>query len=210
MVSHEAVSVERRSSPINVQVFPGVEKCPMSRSAALHLYRLLQQYGWCLAADDYATRWTGFWPRLKPVERAMLIYTVKSHCKGEFGRRLVIEKLPVDFEPFESDYRAAELTADVEHEFETLLEDYCATVAGNKHIRAWVKAACPAEFAVIVRTGALQRVFGEGAWVCPNQLRARCADVLREGGLDEWHAARSAAAVEKALFGFYERCEAMQ
>lgn len=202
--------VDRHFLPIQVQVFYGAAKSLMSRGAALHLYRLLQQYGWCLAVDEYEVRWAGFWPRLKPVERAMLVHTVKSHCEGEFGRRIIVAKLPVDFEPFESDTRPAELTAEVEHEFERLLEEHCATVAGNGQIRAWVKSTCPVEYDFVERSGALDRVFGARAWVCPDQLRRRCADALRENGIGEWHAARCAAAVEKALFGFYEGCEAVQ
>lgn len=209
MASHDAAVADRYFSPIQVQVFPGVAKSLMSRSAALHLYRLLQQYGWCLAVDEYASRWACFWPRLKPVERAILINTVKSHCEGEFGRRIVVSKLPVDFEPFEADTRPAELTADVESEFQRLLEAFCATVAGNDKIRAWVRTACPAEYEFIERSGALDQIFGSSAWVCPNQLRTRCADFLRETGVGGWGAERGAAAIEKAMFGFYEGCEAL-
>jgi hypothetical protein len=210
MASHEATVAERFFSPLQVQVFPGAAKSVMSRAAALHLYRLIQQYGWCLAVDDFASRWSCFWPRLKAVERAILVYTVKTHCDGQFGRRMVVSKLPVDFEPFESDTRPAELTPEVEHEFEQLLEAYCALVAGNDKIRAWVKASCPAEYEFVERSGALDRVFGARAWVCPDQLRARCADVLRENGIGGLLAARGAARVEKALFGFYEFHGAVQ
>lgn len=210
MASHEATVAERFFSPLQVQVFPAAAKSLMSRGAALHLYRLIQQYGWCLAVDDFASRWSCFWPRLKPVERAILISTVKTHCDGQFGRRMVVSKLPVDFEPFESDTRSAELTVEVEREFEQLLEAYCAVVAGNDKIRAWVLSSCPAEYELVERMGALERVFGTGAWVCPDQLRSRCADVLRESGVGELHATRGAARVAKALFGFYERCGAVQ
>jgi hypothetical protein len=209
MASPDAAVAERYFSPIQVQVFPSAPKTLMSRSAALHLYRLLQQYGWCLAVDEYASRWTCFWPRLKPVERAMLIYIVKAHCAGEFGRRLVISRLPVDFEPFESDMRAADLTAEVECELETVLDAYCSTVAGNDKIRAWIEATCPAEYRIIEGSDALGRVFGDGAWVCPDQLCTRCAEVLHENGIDKWTAARSAAAVGKSLFGFYESLESL-
>lgn len=209
MPFREAITTAPFSSPIQVQVFPGAAKSLMSRGAALHLYRLLQAYGWCLAVDDYASRWAGFWPRLKPVERVLLIFTVKAHCEGEFGRRIVVAKLPVDFEFFESDTRSVELTSEVEREFEELLDGYCAGIAGNTQIRAWVAAVCPVEYGVIDRAGELERVFGGRAWVCPNQLRTRCATVLRENGIGEWHAARGAAAVEKSLFGFYEGCEGM-
>lgn len=207
MVSHEAAAAERSFIPIHVQVFPGAAKSLMSRSAALHLYRLLQQYGWCLAVREYARRWSSFWPRLKPVERAILIATVKSHCEGEFGRRLVVSSLPVDFEPFESDTRPAKLTSGVECEFEQLLEGHCAANGGNHNIRNWIKASCSREYELVERSGALEQVFGSGAWICPDQLRARCVNVLREQGADEWHAQHTASVVEKALFGFYERCE---
>jgi hypothetical protein len=116
----------------------------------------------------------------------------------------------VDFEPFESDIRPAELSREVEREFEELLEAYCAAVAGNSEIRAWVKAACPFEYATIERVGAVDRVFGSGAWICPDQLGERCVDALLDGGCDRWRAAQGAASVEKALFGFYERIEALQ
>lgn len=208
MSSHEALAADRFFLPIHVQVFPGAEKSLMSRGAALHLYRLLQQYAWCLAVDDYAIRWVTFWPSLKPVERAILIHTVKSHCDGEFGRRLVVAKLPVDFEFYESDTRSPELAADVESEFEGLLEEHSAIAGGNDQIRSWVADACPVEYNQFVHAGALDRVFGTAAWVCPSQLRARSLEILRQNGTSEWYAACSAAAVEKAVWGFYEGCGA--
>jgi hypothetical protein len=204
MSSNELFGAERSFSPLLVQVFPHAGKSLMSRGAALHLYRLLQQYGWCLSVVDYASRWTGFWPRLKPVERVVLIYTVKAHCDGEFGRRVVVSNLPVDFEFFESDTRPAELTDEVQSEFECLLEGYCAKVGGNQQIREWVEKVCPAEYQEIDAAGAMDRVFGNNAWVCPDQLGARSAILFRELGFDERWIAQACAAIEKALFGFYE------
>jgi hypothetical protein len=207
MVSHEVVA-DRYASPIHVQVFSGAAKSIMSRGAALHLYRLLQQYSWCLAVDDYAVRWAGFWPRLKPVERVILVHTIKAHCDGEFGRRLIVVKFPVDFEFFEDDTRHTQLTVEVEQEFERLLEEHCSVVAGNEIVREWISVSCPTEYEVFERAKALGRVFGTGAWVCPERVGLRSVEVLRECGADHWTAARSAAAVEKAMFGFYEGCSA--
>lgn len=206
MLNNAAPSPDRGFSPLQVQVFPQQPKSTMSRASALHLFRLLQRYDWCLSVSDYAGRWADFWPTLSSAERVILVYTVKAHCGGEFGRRMVIANLPVDFEYFEADTRPTELTYGIAQEFECLLEDFCNAVAGNQCIRDWVAEACPSEFVQIRAAGFLNQVFGTRAWVCPEQIRFRSTDVLRAQGLGQWEAAAGAAAMEKALFGFYEIC----
>jgi len=134
---------------------------------------------------------------------------VRSHCDGEFGRRLVVLSIPVDFEHFEADTRPAVLTNAVEREFKLLLEGYCATIAGNEKIREWIKSNCPGDYGMLEQAGDLDHVFGNGAWVCPDQPRSKCVESLRRYGLDEWGIQRSATSIEKALFGFYEACEGM-
>jgi hypothetical protein len=195
------------TAPLSVQIFRRMPKSRMSRPAALHLFRLLQRYRWCLAVEEYVPRWTGFWPRISAVERTILVHTVKAHCAGEFGRRLLVANLPADFEQFESDTRVLPITPDIEREFLCLLEHFGAQVGGNREMRAWVSEACQAEYAYLEAISALDSVFGCKAWVCPHHARAQCYSAYVGTGRATDISDQSAAAIEKALFGFYESCE---
>lgn len=207
MLSTELDRCEVGAAPLLVQVFRRMPKSRMSRPAALHLFRLLQRYRWCLAVEDYAPRWTGFWPKISALERTILVHTVRAHCGGEFGRRLMVSNLPADFEQFESDTRTVPITPQVEREFFSLLEHFGAQVGGNRELRMWVKEACPAEYAYLEAVSALDSVFGHRAWVCPHKARTYCYSAYLGTGRGTAISDKSAAAIEKALFGFYESCE---
>ncbi|NTB05905.1 hypothetical protein [Agrobacterium tumefaciens] len=206
------IEVERPfhgTSPIHVQIFEGRGKSRMTRNAALHLYRLLQRYSWCLAVNDYVPRWVEFWPGLTSIERALLVYTVKTHCGGEFGRRLSVSNLPADFEQFEGDTRALPINSLVEREFLMLLEEHGEAVGGNREIRRWISQTCSAAYQTLEALHGLDKVFGANSWICPHKARSQCHAIYLAAGRTVEAADKASAAIEKALFGFYENCGAI-
>jgi hypothetical protein len=201
-------TVDNTASSIQVNIFGGAEKTRMTRAAALHLYRLLQRYSWCLASNDYVRRWMQFWPSISSAERVLIVRTVKANCGGQFGRRMLIANMPADFEYFEFDVTPVPIPAEVEREYAALLSSYFDAYAGAPSARDWVRARCRKEFAFLSAVGALERVFGAGAWVCPERARVQCQAAYMENGWDNASALNNATAISKCLFWFYESWEA--
>lgn len=193
---------------VTVRVLPGLDPLRMSRDAALHLFRLLQRYNWCLSnVEGYRGRWATFWPLIMPVERALLVLFVTANCDGQFGRRMVAVDAPVDFEPFEGVSDVVALSAAVTREFEAILTLHYGRLGDRSDICDWLRRQCPKEFALLVSVGGLAPTFG-GAGIDPERVRRSSRDRFIECGWDKKGASALAKALSKHLLWFYKTKEA--
>jgi hypothetical protein len=180
----------------------------MSRDAALHLFRLLQRYNWCLSnVEGYRGRWAMFWPVIKPVERALLVLFVAANCGGQFGRRMVSVDAPVAFEPFEGVTKFVPLSGVVAREFETILRLHYGRLGDRSDICEWLCRQCPKEFALLVSVGGLEPTLGDTA-IDPEHVRRSSRDRFIECGWDRKGASAIATALSKHLLWFYKTKEA--
>ena len=205
------LDVRAAVSHVRVRALPGREPVEMSRDAALHVFRLLQRYNWCLESlDSYQARWATFWPEISAAERLLLVLLVSANCEGQFGRRVLAFNPPVDFERFENDVTPSALTTGVEGELSRVLAQYYGRMGGREQIQDWLRTECPKEFALLASVGGLDRVFNGADWVEPARARRECATIFRGCGWDQAGADALAATLERALMSFYKTREAQQ
>ena len=207
-MDHRDIDVSALKPPgVSMRVLPQHDPIMMSREGALHLFRLLQRYNWCLSSDAYRTRWAAFWPVVKPVERMLLVLFVTANCGGDFGGRMVAVEPPVDFEPFEHDASPALLTPRVAAEFEALLSIHYGRLGQPADVYEWLRLRCPKEFSLLVSVGGLGRTFGDDGWFEPERVRAACRDVFVDCGWDAKGAASIASVLSRHLLWFYKTKE---
>ncbi|KAA0178840.1 hypothetical protein FX016_23190 [Cupriavidus gilardii] len=193
---------------VAVRVFPKHPPIEMTRAAALHLFRLLQRYNWCLAEKDYRSRWSRFWPRIQSVERVLLVLFIKASCNGQFGRRLVAIEPPVDFERYVDNTDVAALTPLVGDEFGHLLATYYNKLGAREELYAWLKKDCPKEFGLLMASKPLRSIFGEGAWVDPEVLYGKCERAFRSDGWEHDSASALAMTLARSVLAFFAVQEA--
>lgn len=166
-------AIEPTSFPVTARLFAGAAKVEMERGAALHLYRLLQRYNWCLAdADLCESRWRRFWRGIDGVERTLLCHFVKAHCGGQIGVRVRIEKPPVDFEVFEGDPSPAPISPSIEGEFRRVLDVFYRGLLTPIEVKEAWKRRCPQEYTVLEASGQTDMVLAPAArWVADDMER---------------------------------------
>jgi hypothetical protein len=193
---------------IRVKMFAGQEPVTVGRRTALHLFRLVQRYNWCLeSVDTYRHRWSGFWPALRLLERMAIVKFVSANCDGEFGRRMVVCQPPVDFEGSEGDHRAHALTQEVEADLSRVLGIHYGKVASHEQVHEWLVNACPKEMALVTSVGGVARVFGNREWFEPERVARDCAALFMECGWDQVGATVMSGAVQHALLCVYKSME---
>lgn len=178
-----------------VKVLPGLERITMVRPAALHLFRLLQRYNWCL--DDvarYRVRWSNFWPAISGIERKIFSLFIKANCEGVFGGRLQVQAAPVDFEVYEGDVRPALLVPSVAAEFRRLIGLHHARLAAPAEVREWLVKQRPNEYAVVVAEGLESDLLDEAHGRHPDLMSERFKEAFLSAGWS-WRAATEAAEV---------------
>lgn len=166
-------TIEPASFPVTVRLFAGTTKVEMKRGAALHLYRLLQRYNWCLAdADLRESRWRRFWRGIGGVERTLLCHFVKAHCGGRVGVRVRVEKPPVDFEVFEGDPSPVPMSPAIEVEFRRVLDGFYRGLLTPTEVKDAWKRRCPQEYAVLEASGQADVVLAPTTpWVADDMER---------------------------------------
>ena len=201
--------VRAAMSQVRVRVLPGREPVEMTRDAALHLFKLLQRYNWCLESlESYQTRWATFWPRISAKERLLLVLLVSANSDGQFGRRVVAIESPVDFERFEGDARPWGLTDMIGSELSRVLAQHYGQFNDRAQIQDWLRIECPKEFALLVAVGGIDRALPDtGRWLEPSVLRHEGTAAFRGCGWDEQGADAIAARLERALMSFYKSKE---
>jgi hypothetical protein len=205
---HEQPNGPAACRGVTVRVLPALEPVRMSRDAALHLFRLLQRYNWCLSnVEGYRGRWATFWPVIKPVERALLVLFVTANCGGQFGRRMVAVDAPVAFEPFAGVSDVVPLSGAVAREFETILTLHYGRLGDRSDICDWLRRHCPKEFALLVSVGGLAPTLGD-AGIDPEHVWRSSRDRFIECGWDKKGASALATALFKHLLRFYKTKEA--
>ncbi|NLP65516.1 hypothetical protein [Paraburkholderia sacchari] len=193
---------------VSVRVLPGHDPVQMSREGALHLFRLLQRYNWCLSnVEGYRSRWATYWPAIKPVERALLVLFVTANCGGQFGRRMVAVDAPVEFERFEYVPDVAPLSARIAREFQAILTLHYGRLGDRKDICDWLHSRCPKEFALLVSVGGLSPALGADV-IDPESVRKSSRERFIECGWDRKGASAIATALSKHLLWFYKTREA--
>jgi hypothetical protein len=193
---------------VRVRMFAGREPVTVSRGTALHLFRLVQRYNWCLeSVETYRARWAGFWPALKLLERMAIVKFVSANCSGEFGRRLVVNQPPVDFEGSVGDYRAYALTVEVEADLSRVLGMHYGKVANREQVQEWLVSVCPKEMALLASLDGIDKVFGGREWFEPEAVSSACAAVFMACGWDQVGAEVRSGAVQHALLFFYKSRE---
>jgi hypothetical protein len=193
---------------LGVRVLPGLDPVRMSREAALHLFRLLQRYNWCLSdVEGYRGRWASYWPVIKPVERALLVLFVTANCGGQFGRRLVAVDAPVDFERFENVADVVPFSARIAREFEAILALHYGRLGDRRDICDWLRSRCPKEFALLVSVGGLSPAPGADV-IDPERVRQSSRERFIECGWDRKGASAVATALQRHLLWFYRTREA--
>lgn len=177
-----------------VTVLPSMERITVARPAALHLYRLLQRYNWCL--DDvaqYRVRWSDFWPAISGIERKIFSLFIKANCEGAFGGRLQVQAAPVDFEVFEGDARPVLLVPSVATEFRRIIGLHHARLAAPTEVREWLVKRRPNEYAVVVAEGLESDLLEEEHGRHPDLVGERFKEAFLAAGWS-WRAATEAAA----------------
>lgn len=209
MASANLGDVRAATSHVKVKVLPGRKPVEMTRDAALHLFKLLQRYNWCLESlESYQTRWTTFWPRISAMERLLLVLLVSANCDGQFGRRVVAIESPVDFERFEGDARPWGLSDMIGSELSRVLAQHYDQFSDRAQIQDWLRIECPKEFALLVAVGGVDRALPDtGGWLEPSVLRHEGTAAFRGCGWDEKGANAIAARLERALMSFYKSKE---
>lgn len=175
-------TMESHGFPVKARLFAGAAKVEMDRGAALHLYRLLQRYNWCLADGDLReSRWRRFWRGIATVERTLLCHFVKAHCGGRIGVRVRVEKPPVDFELYEGDPSPVPMAPAIEEEFRRVLDGFYRTLLSVAEVKDAWKRRCPQEFAVLEASGNADSVLSPaGRWVADDMER-QIAGALASG-----------------------------
>jgi len=143
-------AMEPANFPVTARLFAGAGKVELNRGAALHLFRLLQRYNWCLAdVGVQESRWRQFWRGITAVERTLLSHFVKAHCGGRIGVRMRVDKPPVDFELYEDDPRPVQMSSAIEAEFRRVLDGFYRVLLSPAEVKDAWKRRCPREFAVL-------------------------------------------------------------
>ncbi len=182
--------MEPASFPVTARLFAGAGKVEMHRGAALHLFRLLQRYNWCLAdVGVQEARWRQFWRGITTIERTLLCHFVRAHCGGQIGVRMRVEKPPVDFELYEDDPSQVLISPATEAEFRRLLDGFYRELLSPAEVKAAWKRRCPREFAVLEANGRIDAVLAPATrWVADEMERqivrtlatdAGCADCAK-------------------------------
>lgn len=186
-----AAVMERKTEPtdfpVTARLFAGAAKVEMNRGAALHLFRLLQRYNWCLAdVGMQEARWRQFWRSITSVERTLLCHFVRAHCGGRIGVRMRVEKPPVDFELYEDDPSPVSISPSTEAEFRRVLDGFYRELLSPAEVKAAWKRRCPREFAVLEANDQADAVLAPATrWVademerqivCTLATAAGCAD----------------------------------
>ena len=170
-----------RKYPVLARLFVSSDnnKVELDRGAALHLYRLLQRYNWCLADDSLReSRWRRFWRGIALVERVLLSHFVKAHCGGRLGVRVRVEKPPVDFEQFEDDPSPVQITPAVEHEFRRVLDDFYKRLLPTTAVKEVWRRRCPEQLAVLEASGLTDTILSPATpWVA-DDMQQQIAGVL--------------------------------
>lgn len=202
-------SSEKPFSTVSVSVLPRHAQLVVTRKAALHLYRLLQRYNWCLKEQPhYRERWAGFWPNISAIERKLLTLLILANCGGVFGSRMQAINVPVDFEPFEEDARPVGLTSDIAAEFRRILTLHYARLATPGEIRQrWLERR-PKEYALLVSLGVIDGIVTDDAiGLHPDLIGERAKSAYLAGGWCETSAGEMSGALALELEWFFNSKE---
>lgn len=114
------------TSTITVHALPNTDGVAMCLDAAVHLYRLLARYNWCLASpDEFRQRWSMFWPKLRWCERAMVRLCLVAQGDKRVGHKLRTN-CPIEGMDASKDHRPQQIAAHVEAEFNRVLGTFYA------------------------------------------------------------------------------------
>lgn len=195
---------------VSVCGVPGLERLAMARPAALHLYRLLQRYNWCLQdSAQYVWRWAEFWPRISVIERKVLRLVVCAHCNGRFGLRLRAMNMPVDFEPFEGNVKPVVMTENVAREFRRVLSSHYARLVTANEIRQRWTHRRPDEYALVSARGIVEELLEDERGLHPDLVHERCKQALVGDGMRVEDAEKVAGALSIDLEWFFQCREQM-
>ncbi len=148
---------------VRMKVFPHTTYEKIDRSAARHLYRLLQRYNWSLEdPTHYQERWAAFWPHITLIERKAFALFVMANSAGNFGIKLHVSNLPVDLEAFEGHPEPVVLTDRVRTELERVVGMYYTTLAKYEDVVALLTHAHPNAFAVLENSGGMDLLHKDG------------------------------------------------
>lgn len=185
---------------VRVKLFPQHEFVTVERTAAAHLFRLLQRYNWCLESKaHYPTRWAAFWPEIDPIERQLLYCFVMTNCGGRFGRRLEVVDSPIGFEAIEGALDRPVFSRGVELEFRRLLTVYFRVLVTPADVRTWWAGQCPAQYALLKAASAQDLPFEAAVGLHLDVFQRECAACFRRLGIDACRAEKASLALMSAL-----------
>ena len=181
---------EQPFSTVKASILPHYAWLVVKRKAALHLFRLLQRYNWCLREQLlYRKRWQMFWPHISPIERKLLRLFIMANCKGHFGNRFQATDVPVDFEPFLEDNRTVELSPDIAAEFRRILSLHYTRLATPAEIQQHWFDQCHDEYALLMSIGGLDKILVD---LHPDWVGNRLHTTFLAGGWGETSARQMA------------------
>jgi hypothetical protein len=102
----------------------------LSAGAALHVFRLVRRYNWCVSEPSRKqARWRRFWRRISQCERHTLFLLLQS-TGCPMGRPAHIGEVPAAFARYARSHRQPPLTESVEFELGMLLMHVNRSAAG--------------------------------------------------------------------------------
>lgn len=183
-------------------MFPHTTYEKIDRSAARHLYRLLQRYNWSLEDPNrYLERWACFWPSISVLERKALAMLVMANCQGGFGMRLEIADTPVELEPFEGHAEPVAMSTRVKAELERLVAMYYASLASVDEVTAMFGNERPDAFDAFVNVGGMKLLYDD-VGMHPLVFRDRAHSAFLDAGIEEERATCFANSLDLALQNF--------
>lgn len=199
---YERVERVLAKNTVRMKLFPHTRHEKISRGAARHLYRLLQQYNWSLEdLTRYQERWAAFWPSLSLIERKAVALMVMANAGGDFGKRLHVKNLPLELEAFEGQTERVVLLPAVKAELERIVGEYYGTLASPQAIEDLWRSQCPSAFGVIEPVGGIALAF-RGTHLLPQEFFDNCLLALGGAGVDSAAAGKYCSALDFVLQDF--------
>lgn len=186
-----------------MKLYPGSDACvEIKRSAALHLYQLLERYNWCISdPKKYKRRWRTFWRSILQVERSFLVMFVRANCEGRFGKRLRLEALPTDFSQAVPLRVKLNPNDEVMGEFQRLMNAFYTSLTTPAEIDMLWLEKCPSSRTALQSIGALEEVLR--AFYDPIAIESKSLSLLMQGGVDEQSASQHAQVLSTSVKHFF-------
>lgn len=201
MVPRVAIVLERAvaKSTVRVKIYPYSEYEEIDRNAAKHIFRLLQNYNYCLEDPTcYQERWAVFWPSLSDLERKTIVLLVMTNAGGNFAVRVEPSILPVDFEPIEGLVEYAESTPAIEVELKQIVGRFNSRLVTREEITARMTAIEPKAYEALLPLGGALLAY-EDSLLLPHLFAQRAYDALLGAGIEMDEALRFTRALDTAL-----------